>query len=205
VNEPEVVAVDGAVADAVGPHTDTWQNGQGDSAGQHSPVTSDKMSSERVSLEILPETVKPEAEVDLEAPLLEEVGPPTEVFGGDDFHLTDPVTTEPFPPSEDVKRMTRTQMMAALRVVKAEIDLGLTPADEEIERIAELEDEDTAVLQAQYETLSRVKSSGVTQRTASRKVTARTGWTPSLQSGTAPLAKTASASDDYFVEGIFTA
>lgn len=110
--------------DFTAPHTDTWSNGEGDSLGQHDPVTDDKgdfftVSSERTAADAEDNAGEdagstggakaggptwdtsdagfPDhqpARVDVAAPLKEEVGEGTKTFPKDDMHVGDPVTSE---------------------------------------------------------------------------------------------------------------
>ena len=95
-------SLDSSLREEVGGPTSTWSGGEGDSLGQHSPVGSEgdhSLASTKHSLQIFP--VNDPKSVKLDAGLKEEVGPPTSTFGSDDFHITDPVTNDPFPASKD--------------------------------------------------------------------------------------------------------
>jgi hypothetical protein len=104
------VDLEGGLLEEVGPHTDTWNGNEGDSAGQASPVSSGgdhTLGSKKIEI-LAADTVEGDLAtsggkvVDLDGGLKEEVGGPTSTFGDDSFHTTDPVTGEGYPAEGEV-------------------------------------------------------------------------------------------------------
>jgi hypothetical protein len=159
--------------------------------------------------------------VDLEGSIKEEIGGKTDTWStADSFHTTDPVTTEafptegeitsdggvnpagePFPPAEEgvkaARTAYRTHMISAMRLAETEIDLGITAEDDKYDRIAELEQESPESLQARLDTVSKVRTAGLTKKVVAAKRPA-----PSFQT-TAALRSEPDA-QDVDAEAIFT-
>lgn len=94
----------------------------------------------------------------------------------------DPVTKENMEfggvTTPDVKLHTGAVRLSSLKLAELEIELGLTPADEKYNRIADLDSYPESVVHAKIETLSQVKTAGVAKLTHVR--TAGATKVPSL-------------------------
>lgn len=81
---------------------------------------------------------------------------------------TSPVSTKEIPSGGGSSSLTSKVSLAALRLARAEVELGLTPKEEEFNRVAALDREHPAKLAAQLETLARVKTAGLNKLAAHR-------------------------------------
>lgn len=122
-------------------------------------------------------------QVDVAAPLREEVGEGTKTFPSDPMHVGDPITNDnanelggpigtAFASEDDV----RSHIFRSLKIAETEIELGLISEGDKFERAASLEKESSQELDAREETLVRVRDNNT--RTASKKVAGRV---PSLK------------------------
>lgn len=100
----KTVDVEAPIKGELGDPTKTW----GDGGRQHSPVGGEApvLGGAKKSLQILP-APKPDATVSVDAPVRGEIGDNTKTWGGDDFHLTDPVTNEAFPSEGGVEHVEK--------------------------------------------------------------------------------------------------
>lgn len=123
-------------------------------------------------------------QVDVAAPIREEIGPDTKTFGSDAFHITQPVTQDGN--GNDVggpigQAMSRSEIKShifrALKVAEVEVSLGLIPEEEKFDRAADLEDESSAELKVREETLATVKKANLS-KPATKRVAGRV---PSLK------------------------
>lgn len=107
-------------------------------------------------------------------------GPTTTWSGTDGNGVTkqqEPVTKEKMEfggvPTPDVKLHTGSVRISSIKLAELEIELGLTPADEKYNRIAQLDQSDETVVLAQIDSYSKVKTAGLaklaSQRTAGLK------------------------------------
>lgn len=173
-----------------GVHTDTWSGGEGDSLGQHSPVTQEAFPNDKQGPTVDAKTpyaasaheagpAFPDHDpksVDLLAPIAEPVGDDTQTWSGgkgDSLGQHAPITNEN---SDQVGgpigvplSSARTHILASIRVAELETEIGLISPDEKFERAAELEEETTEALEARLDTLSKVKTSGVLTRRVAKK------------------------------------
>jgi hypothetical protein len=62
------------------------------------------------------------------------------------------------------KSNTESPVLAAIKLADLEVELGLNDAEMKYARVAELENEDLNIVQAKYETLSKIKESGLAKR-----------------------------------------
>lgn len=170
-----------------GVHTDTWSGGEGDSLGQHSPVTQEAFPNDKQGPTLDAKTpyaahthqggpAFPDHDpktVDLYAPIAEPVGDPTKTWGTDPLHVGQPVTQqngdEVGGPIGKPLSSTRTHILTSIRVAELETEIGLIPQDEKFERASELEEESTEALEARLDTLSKVKTAGVLSRRVAKK------------------------------------
>lgn len=74
---------------------------------------------------------------------------------------TSPVSTKEIPSGSGSSSLTSKVSLGALRLARAEVELGLVPREQEFNRVAELDREHPAKLAAQLETLARVKTAGL--------------------------------------------
>jgi hypothetical protein len=65
------------------------------------------------------------------------------------------------------KSNVESPVLAAIKLADLEVELGLNDAEMKYARVAELENEDLTIVQAKYETLSKIKESGLTKKEAS--------------------------------------
>jgi len=191
--------------DFTAPDTDTWSGEEGDSLPAADGVTSE-VSDNLFSVASADKTAEVEtinegnesaagfpdhdpAHVDLEALLAEEVGDRTETDStGTAFRSLEqaaPVThdgeaAEGGPIGETLASVeaAKEQIFKAVKVAEAEVGLGLTDADQKMERVAELESSSAEALDATLETLARVKTAGLRRPTSERRTAGRM---PSLQ------------------------
>ncbi len=76
----------------------------------------------------------------------------------------DPVTKK-VDPNIDVKKSAITShVVNVFKLADTEIELGITPAEKKYERVAELEAQDEGEISARLDTLSRVKTAGLTRQ-----------------------------------------
>jgi len=66
-----------------------------------------------------------------------------------------------------MKSNVESPVLAAIKLADLEVELGLNDAEMKYARVAELENEDLIIVQAKYETLSKIKEAGLTKREAS--------------------------------------
>lgn len=100
----------------------------------------------------------------------------------------DPVTRK-VDPNIDVKKWT--SVVELFKIADTEVELGLIESDDKYERIAELESASAEEIAATAKILSRVKTAGLTRRTAATRE-GGVGRVPSMR----PTARTASAERD---------
>ena len=142
--------------------------------------------------------------VDLLADLKEEVGDRTQTFGTDDFHVGEPVTkgqnaNELGGPIGTAMASAKAQVFKAFKLAETEVELGLIDADAKFDRVAELENTPETVLDAQLDTLSKVKTAGLKKTTTVGKTASGVGRLPSLQnrlSSAAPIYEEHAVSDE---------
>ena len=60
-------------------------------------------------------------------------------------------------------------MITAMKLAETEIALGITPEDDKYDRIAELEAESSESLSARLDTVSKVKTAGLSKKVAAVK------------------------------------
>jgi len=65
------------------------------------------------------------------------------------------------------KSNVESPVLAAIKLADLEVELGLNDAEMKYARVAELENEDLTIVQAKYETLSKIKEAGLTKKEAS--------------------------------------
>lgn len=65
------------------------------------------------------------------------------------------------------KSKVESPVLAAIKLADLEVELGLNDAEMKYARVAELENEDLTIVQAKYETLSKIKEAGLTKKEAS--------------------------------------
>jgi hypothetical protein len=147
------------------------------------------------------------ARIDLNAPLKEEVGGPTKTDSTEEFRslkLTEPVTSESANevggPIGTAIASAKARQFKAFQVAEAEIDLGLAEKDSKFERVAELENTTEEALDAQIETLSKVKTAGL-RKNASVEKTAGLSRMPSF-SKSASFDIEAHSVSDYATEDV---
>jgi hypothetical protein len=180
----ETQNVDKSVS-TVGDHTDTWDVGEGNSAGQEDPVGAETFekdgSTEKTALEI---DAPSQNLVDVDADLAEEVGPPTSTWTEDNSEpaVTDEEGVGGGPIGESAAKSS-SRIYAALKVAELETELGISPADEKYERAASLEDESEETLNARLETLAKVKTARVVAPAPAPKLAGRM---PSMRESAAP-------------------
>jgi hypothetical protein len=125
--------------------------------------------------------------VDLEALLKEEVGGPTETDStATAFRSLEqaPAVTKDLNgndvggPIGDAIASAKSQIVKAMKVAEAEVGLGLIGADAKFDRVAELEGSEESVLDAQLDTLSKVKTAGLSKARPQQRIAGRL---PSLQ------------------------
>jgi len=66
--------------------------------------------------------------------------------------------------SEHHAAKAESSVLSALKLADLEVELGLNDAEMKYARVAELENEDPAIITAKYETLSKIKEAGLTSR-----------------------------------------
>jgi outer membrane lipoprotein SlyB len=187
--------------DFVAPHTDTWSGGEGDSLGQQDAVTSEvpadlfsvAAAGKTADVETIPQDTgsgfpdHDPTHVDLEALLKEEVGGPTETDStATAFRSLEqaPAVTKDLNgndvggPIGDAIASAKSQIVKAMKVAEAEVGLGLIGADAKFDRVAELEGSEESVLDAQLDTLSKVKTAGLSKARPQQRIAGRL---PSLQ------------------------
>jgi hypothetical protein len=195
-----------------GPSTDTWHGNEGDSLGQHTPVTNEdnplitvthikeadtgndvggpigESASGGGSEKGGPTWDSSDAgfpdhqptRVDLFAPLKEEVGERTKTFQADDFHITEPVTTENGnevggPMGEAIKApLSSTQVFAhavkAMKLAETEVSMGIIPEDEKFNRVSELESTPVAAIDATLAAYDRAKTASAAKTASTKNV-----------------------------------
>jgi hypothetical protein len=123
-------------------------------------------------------------QVDVAAPLREEVGPETQTFKSDPMHVGQPVTTDGNgnqvggPIGQAVsKGELKAHIFRALKVAEIEVALGLTPEEGKFDRAGTLEDETPAELKVREETLAKVKQANLSKPISKRVA----GRVPSLK------------------------
>jgi hypothetical protein len=187
--------------DFTAPNTDTWSGEEGDSLTSADAVTTDvgadlqTVSAKTADVDTLvqnaPASGFPDhdpSHVDLEALLAEEVGGPTATDPNEEFRsqkATSPTVKGEGEnsnalggPIGDALASAKAQIFKAVKVAEAEVGLGLLDAKAKFDRVAELEDAPEAVLDAQLETLSKVRTAGLRKPAAARRTAGRM---PSLQ------------------------
>ena len=65
------------------------------------------------------------------------------------------------------KSKVESPVLAAIKLADLEVELGLNDVEMKYARVAELENEDLTIVQAKYETLSKIKEAGLTKKEAS--------------------------------------
>ena len=65
------------------------------------------------------------------------------------------------------KKSSESSVLAAIKLADLEVELGLNDVEMKYARVAELENEDQTIVQAKYETLSKIKEAGLTKKEAS--------------------------------------
>ena len=65
------------------------------------------------------------------------------------------------------KQSHESSILSAIKLADLEVELGLNDAEMKYARVAELENEDISIVQAKYETLSKIKEAGLMKREAS--------------------------------------
>lgn len=123
---------------------------------------------------------------------------PTKQWTGTDgngvLRQQEPVTGEPWPPASDgvkASGMITSHVVKAMKLADMEIDLGIASQEDKYNRLAELGNEKEEVIDAQLDTLSRVKEAGLKKPISSMKSASRL---PSFKLATqAPLASTSQA------------
>lgn len=123
-------------------------------------------------------------QVDVAAPLREEVGPDTQTFRSDPMHVGQPVTTDGNgnqvggPMGQAMSRGNmKAHIFSALKIAEIEVSLGMIPEEEKFDRAADLEDESPEQLHVREETLASVKKAGL-NKPVSKKIAGRV---PSLK------------------------
>jgi hypothetical protein len=146
--------------------------------------------------------------VDLLAGLKEEVGGPTSTFGSDDFHIVEP--TQSGQNANELGgpigvALAKAQVFKAFKVAEAEVELGLIDSEAKFDRVAELEDTPEATLDATLETLSKVKTAGLSKKTVStQQKVAGAGRMPSFKPVTSGIDIEAGAvSEDAFADSLY--
>ena len=181
--------------DFTAPNTDTWSGEEGDSLPSAEAVTTDigedlqtVTGAKTADVETIPQDTgsgfpdHDPTSVDLEALLAEEVGGPTET----DSSATAFRSLEQAPavtkgesgndlggPIGEALASAKAQIFKAVKVAEAEVGLGLLAADAKFERVAELENSPEEILDAQLETLSKVRTAGLRKPQAQRKTAGR--------------------------------
>ncbi len=168
-NDAQTIDVEKPLKEEVGPDTQTWSennNAQGvtpeDGSAGNGPIGSPIHSSDKTANPIpgVSDVWKADAQIDVEKPLnKEEVGEPTKTWGSDDFHVTDPVTTE-VGPGNTVSNAKK-HWMRALKVAETEIQLGITAPEEKYDRLAILEGQTPEEVEAIGQTLAMVRSANL--------------------------------------------
>lgn len=206
--------------DFVAPHTDTWSGEEGDSLTSADAVNTDTgedlqtVSAQKTAEEVSwdqPGNGIPMSEptrVDLEGGLAEEVGGPTETDSTAtafrSLEQASPVDkgdngNQVGGPIGDAIAKAKAQVVKAMKVAETEVALGLIEADSKFERVAELEDASESVLDAQLETLAKVKTAGLRKAVApAQQKTA--GRMPSFKPVTASFEIEAHAVSDQEIE-----
>ena len=176
------------------PHTDTWGNGEGDSLGQHDPVTKKPFpnddqgpildaktpykSNVREAGPAFPDH-DPKT-VDLMAPIAEPVGPNTMTWSGDkgdSLGQENPVGGKDSneiggPMGTPLSKGSRAHLLLSMRIADVESEIGLINSDERWERGSELEDEEVNALEARLDTLSKLKMAGLLGGRPTKRVAA---------------------------------
>lgn len=199
--------VETETADFTAPKTDTWSGEEGDSLQSADAVTSDtgdfatvssteKTADEKTAdIEVI-ETIPsgngfPDhdpSHVDLEALLAEEVGDRTETDStGTAFRSLEqaPAVTKG-ESGNDLGgpvgvALAKAQLLKAVKVAEAEVDLGLIEAEAKFDRVAELEETPAEALDATLEALAKVKTAGLRRPKAASQRTASAGRMPSFR------------------------
>lgn len=179
LKEPKSESVEKAV-ETQGHHTDTWGVDEGNTLGQADPVgdrtfPNKESHMEKKSLEVLNDTPK---QVNVEAPLKEEVGDHTDTWGageGNSAGQAEPVTSEEGvgggPVGDSASKSSH--VIAALRVAELETELGITPPDEKFDRVAQLEVESSDAINARLDALSKAKTATASRQPSTTKVAGR--------------------------------
>ncbi len=221
--------------DFTAPHTDTWSGDEGDSLGQHEPVSSDPTASdlggpigeslastqktaegtdvytEREPGNGFPTEGLHPTQVDLLAGLKEEVGEPTKTWSENTVNGLEqaaPVTTElngndvggPIGEAIATAEEAKAQVFKAFKVADAEVELGLIEPDARYDRVSELESTDTASLDAQLETLSKVRTAGLKKTAVTQPK--GVGRVPSFKQATASFDIAAHSTDSYDTDDV---
>lgn len=91
--------------------------------------------------------------------------------------------------------VSSTKLFASFKLADTEVDLGLITPDEKYDRVAELDGETEEAIQARLDTLSKVKTAGLSKQTATPR-TASAHRVPSLQRTASSTPVEASLTDD---------
>ena len=79
------------------------------------------------------------------------------------------VTKQQDPVTKEVYAPFTSSVLAILKIADAEVELGITPAEEKYDRIAELEDATPEALEATAKVLARVKTAGLKKSAATKQ------------------------------------
>lgn len=169
------IDVEKPLKEEVGDHTKTWGDNSAPtvtpddgSVGQGpigSPIHSKDKTANPIPGSEIPYGV--DAVIDVEKPLnKEEVGEPTKTWGSDDFHITDPITTDGNGnqgggPIGTAISSAKAHWMKALKVAETEIELGILPPEEKYDRLAILEGQTPEQVEAVGQTLAMVRKANL--------------------------------------------
>jgi hypothetical protein len=136
--------------------------------------------------------------VDLLKPIAEPVGPDTQTFKSDAFHVGDPITQENANqvggPIGTALASAKAHIFKAIRLAETEVSLGMIPAEEKFDRAAVLEQHTPEDLTARSETLASVKKAGLGKTTAVKKTVSKVP--AGLSKSAAVSVESHSSSDD---------
>lgn len=182
----------------IGGPTETWSSEEGQESAVtsetgenlqtvHASTDKDAAAVPGPEVEAMPDTI------DVETPIgSEEVGDATKTWSGKK-RQENPVDSDT---GENLQTVARRHAFACMKLAEAEIELGITDAEDKYQRVSDLEDESLDEIEAQIKTLAKVHTAGLKKAPQRRKLTA--SRMPSMRTASAPVVTEVEDVDDSF-------